>query len=554
MKKNQKKNQKILFIILLLIIALGVVSARERIVSLMTQVVGPEVIVLYDQKLDLPGCSLAGADNCASLDSTTLGQIKKTISVSAFVSGSGYIAVYYAGITPLAGSFSGGVTSSNIYFEPSSGGRLSLGAGFQVFERGNVVIEFDQPYTSNQRLDVEYDFVVYFLPHSEQERQSFLIRLQDDPADFEKYKADNKSNFAPICAKLRGRDRSPSVCGSDTSGAVAPSTGRIPGFESDPSVLPEYDFSGEPSRRPEVTIHERERLTFIGQPVSIDIDEVYDPDGKCQFFEYRWQKPSRMAVTQASIDPRLGGIFFIPQNAGTFTIRLLVREACKELGNLSSDRVNVQIVVNDKSVAFPDLQNSKYANPVYTLYHLGVMKGYDDGTMRPDLRVNRAEFLKMIFETLSYRIAATVYSPRYPDVPTDAWFSPYVHQADELGVIKGYPGGEFKPSRTVNLVEALKMVMMFSTLEIMDGTVYKFVDSRPFEDWFSRYIQTAFREGILDDVEPGGYVYPDQAITRGKAALIIVRTLLFPVNRINTVDTDVLRRPDVFEDFSSFIY
>ena len=513
-----------------------------------------DFITLYDQVLSVPGCTKAnGAKSCAVLDGTSQSNLQKKVSITRFVPGSGYLAVYFQDKRPSGGG-QGGFTFDQVFYEPNSGGRILLGSGMQIFERGNLVVEYDQPSTDTERLAIEHEFVFYYLPHTESQRQSFLFQLQDDPAKFADYKEQQKRDVAALCAALKGVSRLPSVCPEPTTTSGTTSGSTTGGFTSRPQDLPELDFSGKPTRKPIAVVHENERLVFVGEPVTIPVDELSDPDGKCQFFQFQWQRASDLQVTDASVDPRLGDLFFVPANTGSFTVTLRVKEFCQELGTLTSDPVPVRVVVNDKATAFPDLDDApQYRNAIYDLYHLGVMKGYPDGTMRPNSPINRAEFLKILFETLLYRLDKTAYSPRYPDVlPTD-WFAPYLFTADTLGVTKGYPDGMFHPERTVNLVEALKMAMHFTTIEIMDADVYSFLDISN-EDWYSRYVQTAFREGILDDIQPGGYVRPGQFLTRGKAALIVVRTLLFPVNRINQTNKDVLRKPEEFQDFSSFNY
>jgi|CXWL01.1.fsa_nt_gi hypothetical protein len=524
------------------------------------QVVQSSVIRLYDQVLSLPGCAKTGAGSCASLDRVADVDLKKTVKIERFVPGSGYIAVYVQDKKAPAGVTKGGFTYDQATFAPSSGtARVIAGSGLQVFERGNLILEFDQPYSDTERLALEHDILLYYLPHTDAQRQQFLAKLQTNPQGFADDKEQNKRDIALLCTALKGQAKIPNGCPdfgtSPTVSRDGTTTATTPGntFTSNPNTLPELDFSARPTRRPEVTVLDNNRLTFIGEPVTIKVDQVVDPDGKCRFFQWQWQKTTEFQVAEVKVDPYVGDLFFIPQNVGSFTVNVRAKEACKELGTLSSAPVSVRVIVNDKTVAFPDLAEApKYQNAMLELYHLGVLQGYADGTMRPNAPINRAEFLKILFLALQYNIEKTVYSPRYPDVTPDQWFARYVWQADELGVIKGYPDGQFHPERTVNLAEALKMAMGFSTLEIADGNVYTFTDFTS-KDWFSRYIQTAFREGILDDIKPGTAVRPGQFLTRGKAALIVVRTLLFPNNHINYTNKDALRRPEVFEDFASFI-
>ncbi|MDP3975517.1 MAG: S-layer homology domain-containing protein, partial [bacterium] len=512
------------------------------------------VIKLYDQVLTLPGCSLTGSDSCALLDGD--GQqsvLKKTVRLQRFVPGGGYLSVFFRDQDERSNEH-GGFVPDTLFFQRLSGERVELRDGLQVFERGNLVAEFDQPYTSSHREQINYEFVFYYLPHSEQEKQRLLLLIQDDEQDFSTYKRQSERDIQPLCTAVRGQPRTPYGCAGGTSTGSGTASQTSPGdFVSNPAELPELDFSGKASRAPELTIRDDERLVFIGQPVMLHLDQVVDPDGKCGFFKFEWKKPASLQASDVSVDPRLGDLSFTPLNEGSFTIRVRAEEVCGAVvGNKVSPFSNVRVIVNDKATAFSDLRYAPgLQGYVYDLYHLGVMKGYSDGTMRPNAAINRAEFLKMIFETLKYNIGDQVYSPRYPDVLPTHWFAKYVHQADVLGVVKGYADGRFHPSRTVNLAEALKMAMHFTTIEIKDSLEFLFGDV-DYRDWYSRYVQTAYREGILEDIQPGSNVFPGQPLTRAKAAQIIVRTLLHPVNRINQANKDVLRRVDEFQDFSTW--
>jgi hypothetical protein len=544
---DQNKNHMKKIFLLSSILFLSVASAQAQ----------SSVISLYDDTLSLPGCDRVGANSCKKLDATESSNVQKTTRLERFVPGSGYLSVYFEDKSDRTSGFDGGFELSNAYFEPNTGGQIELGTGIQVFERGTVVLEFDQAYTDEERLASDYEFVIYYLPHTENERQGFLIRLQDDSNAFYQYKQREERILDPLCETLGQEVRLPKICPDVALNTPAATTGFDSSsnlFETDADDLPELDFTGKPRRAPIVTLRDKVKQTFIDEPVIIEVKDIFDPDGKCQFFDFEWRKSDGMNVRDVDVNPRLGDLFFIPENTGAFTVQLRIQEGCKELGTLYSDTVSIRVIVNDKTISFPDLAEApEYQNSILELYHLGVVQGYPDGTMRPNAPINRAEFLKVIFETLQYRIDKESFSPRYTDVNPGEWFAPYIHEADSLGVIKGYPNGYFEPGWTVNLVEALKMAMNFSTVEILDDVVYEFSDV-PNTEWYSRLVKTAFREGILDDIEPGQRVHPSQLLTRGKAMQIVVRTLIYPVNRINYANRDVLRAPDAFEDFSTFNY
>jgi len=116
---------------------------------------------------------------------------------------------------------------------------------------------------------------------------------------------------------------------------------------------------------------------------------------------------------------------------------------------------------------FSDLSS---AHPNYdaviSLYEWGTINGYPDGTFKPDNEINRAEFLKILVgsgdEGLAYADelessqsgcftdvgeewfaayvcagkSSTIITKPYDDVPLDAWYTPYVVRAKELGILE----------------------------------------------------------------------------------------------------------------------
>lgn len=472
-----------------------------------------EVVTLYDQEVTVPAS-------------------KKNITIQRFVSDQGTI-----GIAASSNLFD----YSKVLFVGQSGLKKSLGVGGQVFEKGTVKITATAP----TRL------VLSFLPHSSEEKAQFISLLKNDPEAFEREKRDRESDLSRLCDQLKGQSLIPSPCG--ISFTSTPEDATADSFaKTDPSSQPVFDFSGQASRAPVINIVESSRQVFLSETVAIRLDSVIDPDGKCRQFQYEWKKSESLEAELIALDQIYGDLQFIPRTVGVFSLQVRAKELCEELGTMSSVPFTVQLIVKNKAKDFPDLKDAgPYQNSLLVLYHLGAVKGYPDGSLKPQQPINRVEFLKLIFETLRYRISNEVFSSRYPDVLPSDWFAPYVSQADSLGVIKGYPDSQFKPGRTISLVEALKIAMHFTTLDIQELPEEVFSDV-PTSSWFRRYVLTGYREGILDDITPGKKVNPHLPITRGKAAQIIVRTFLYPVNRINQTNKDVLRRPDSFVDFSSF--
>lgn len=111
-------------------------------------------------------------------------------------------------------------------------------------------------------------------------------------------------------------------------------------------------------------------------------------------------------------------------------------------------------------VPFPDMERSwfGYREAVNELKENNVIGGYPDGTFKPKNTINRAELLKIIFQAAGG--PEPVSGSCFSDVREDDWFAPFVCAAQRRDIVKGYPDGSFKPDQAVNFAEAIKMILL----------------------------------------------------------------------------------------------
>jgi uncharacterized repeat protein (TIGR02543 family) len=106
--------------------------------------------------------------------------------------------------------------------------------------------------------------------------------------------------------------------------------------------------------------------------------------------------------------------------------------------------------------SFSDSGSGQWFNTaVSTLAKLGIIKGYPDGSVRPDSNITRAEFVAMVSRFFD---ASTGGSMPYSDVPSGHWASGYIVSAYNAGIILGYPDGTFRPENPISRAEAITII------------------------------------------------------------------------------------------------
>ena len=109
-----------------------------------------------------------------------------------------------------------------------------------------------------------------------------------------------------------------------------------------------------------------------------------------------------------------------------------------------------------KTITFTDVKGDEwYADAVYAMATLGVLKGYPDGTFQPDRAITRAEFTTM---GMQFSHLDTSEENLFKDVSSSDWFHSFVLGASKYGWISGYPDGTFKPNDNVTRAEVTCLV------------------------------------------------------------------------------------------------
>ncbi|MEJ8545076.1 S-layer homology domain-containing protein [Brevibacillus borstelensis] len=142
-----------------------------------------------------------------------------------------------------------------------------------------------------------------------------------------------------------------------------------------------------------------------------------------------------------------------------------------------------------------DIAKNAYKGAILKLNYAGVLKGYTDGTFKPDKEVTRAEFAKIAVLAMGYtdeQANLMKGKTAFKDLPADHWATGYINLAVSQGIIKGYPDGTFKPNNTVKVAEALTVYVQGLKVSVPASTTGQ---------WYHPYMLEANKAGIYDSKE-----------------------------------------------------
>lgn len=212
-----------------------------------------------------------------------------------------------------------------------------------------------------------------------------------------------------------------------------------------------------------------------------------------------------------SIDVNNSGVFTVFLDRELIAGETIKIEAKDEAGNLTKleYKVTKKVVEEAKAISY--------------------IKGYPDGTFKPQANVTRAEAAQMFATLLNGGSDfGTSSATKFSDA-SDDWFSKAINYVVAKGLISGYPDGKFKPNDSITRAEFAQMISGYVNNEKKSAADFKDVK----DHWAKDAIDKLYGNKNVNGY-PDGTFKPNAKITRAEAV-----TILNSVFNRNTTSTSL---------------
>ncbi|MCO7119298.1 S-layer homology domain-containing protein [Oscillibacter valericigenes] len=179
-----------------------------------------------------------------------------------------------------------------------------------------------------------------------------------------------------------------------------------------------------------------------------------------------------------------------------------------------STAVQNAVTVRNYRGTTPDLLNDSD--------HFAYVIGYMDGNVRPYGLISRAETTTIFFRLLkdSVRDGNLLTSNTYTDVADDYWANTAISTMTGLGIVQGRSTTTFDPKAPITRAQFAAICARFDTGKSSGEQTFSDIQGH----WAEKYIQRAAELGWIKGFEDGTF-RPDTYITRAQAMTMINRVL-----------------------------
>ncbi len=181
---------------------------------------------------------------------------------------------------------------------------------------------------------------------------------------------------------------------------------------------------------------------------------------------------------------------------------------------------------NARRYSFNDIQNHWAIACIEGIGSEALMKGYPNGSFRPNGTMTRAEFAAVMVKAFpnapKVREAAN-----FSDVPSDFWGKGAIAAAYERGFLTGYPDNIFQPNQAISRAQAI--VVMAKAQRLLpiiniSAVLDHFIDASQIPRYAEGDIASATQQGLVVAYPRQNELRPSDSITRGEATALLCRT------------------------------
>ncbi|MBH5320507.1 S-layer homology domain-containing protein [Paenibacillus sp. GSMTC-2017] len=155
----------------------------------------------------------------------------------------------------------------------------------------------------------------------------------------------------------------------------------------------------------------------------------------------------------------------------------------------------------------------------------GLLKGYDDGSYKPDRHVTRAEFVSLINRSFKLTEKAEL---AFADVDKKSWVHEQVSIAVKAGYVNGFSDGSFRPNDKITREQSANMVFKLLGLKVSEGNAVTFTDAANISKSSKDAVATLVKENIINGL-PDGSFNPQGFLSRAQSVTLLDAGLAYKV-------------------------
>jgi len=248
----------------------------------------------------------------------------------------------------------------------------------------------------------------------------------------------------------------------------------------------------------EITVDNQEHYSF-NKPVTITFtfDPAHVPDGEIPAIYYYDSSTSRWVRLDGTVSGNT-----ISVTVAHFTI----------FGVLVKEKAQMEM-----SISFTDIEDNWAREAIKKLAGMGSVSGYPDGTFRPDAIITRGEFITILVKALHLKSGASV--PVFSDT-VNHFAKDNIVTAAALGIVRGYNDNTFKPNNPITREQmAIIAIKALKLAETSGETTFN--DNSKISVWAKKSVLTAIKNNIIKGYPDNTYK-PQGNTTRAEAVSVIL--------------------------------
>lgn len=222
----------------------------------------------------------------------------------------------------------------------------------------------------------------------------------------------------------------------------------------------------------------------------------------------------------------------IPGNDQTITVDQIQKKPrlIQSFGKGSPIRSLASFVMAIDKTPFDDVPDDHWANePIMTLSGLGVTKGYGNDEFKPDQPITRAEFITMAIRSLGLdSIAADLNFKDKKQIPN--WANESIQTAIQAGLVKGYDDGTLRPNQKISRDEMITILVRGLGLSPNNEYLLSYKDTNDIPQWALPFVKTATANGLIKG-NPDHLFAPNKNASRAEVATVLYNVIFDNTNK-----------------------